>query len=61
MLYKNEKISLRQAAELTGLTVRETLDEFGKEGVYIRYGKDELDEGRNPTNFKNLVSILMNR
>lgn len=43
-LYKIEKISLRQAAELTGLTLRETLDEFGKRGVYIRYGKEELDE-----------------
>lgn len=43
-LYKKEKISLRQAAELTGLTLRETLDEFGKRGVYIRYGKEELDE-----------------
>ncbi len=43
-LYKKDKISLRQAAELTGLTLRETLDEFGKRGVYIRYGKEELDE-----------------
>ena len=43
-LYKKEKISLRQAAELMGLTLRETLDEFGKRGVYIRYGKEELDE-----------------
>lgn len=43
-LYKKEKISLRQASELTGLTLRETLEEFGKKGVYIRYGKEELDE-----------------
>lgn len=43
-LYKKEKISARQAAELTGLTLRETLDEFGKRGIYIRYGKKELDE-----------------
>lgn len=43
-LYKEEKITLRQAAELTGLTVREALDEFGKRGVYIHYGKKELNE-----------------
>src|SRR3972149_2140485 len=43
-LYKKEKISARQAAELTGLTLRETLDEFGKRGVYIHYGKKELNE-----------------
>jgi len=43
-LYKNDKTTLRQAAELTGLTLRETLDEFGKKSVYIRYGKKELDE-----------------
>jgi len=35
---------MREAAELTGLTLRETLDEFGKKSVYIRYGKEELDE-----------------
>jgi Arc/MetJ-type ribon-helix-helix transcriptional regulator len=43
-LYKKEKISAREAAELTGLTLRETLDEFGKRGVYIHYGKKELNE-----------------
>ncbi len=43
-LYKKGKISLRQAAEFTGLTLRETLDEFGKRGVYIHYGKEELIE-----------------
>lgn len=43
-LYKKEKISARQAAELTGLTLRETLDEFGKRGVYIHYSKKELNE-----------------
>jgi len=43
-LYKKEKITLRQAADLTGLTLRETLDEFGKKGIYIHYGKEELDE-----------------
>jgi len=42
--YKKGKISMREAAELTGLTLRETLDEFGKKSVYIRYGKEELDE-----------------
>ena len=43
-LYKENRITMRQAADLTGLTLRETLDEFGKRSVYIRYGKEELDE-----------------
>ncbi len=42
--YKKGKISMREAAELTDLTLRETLDEFSKKGVYIRYRKEELDE-----------------
>ncbi len=43
-LYKKNKITTRQAADIVGLTLRETLDEFGKRGVYIRYGKKELIE-----------------
>lgn len=43
-LYIENRITTRQAADLMGLTLRETLDEFGKRGVYIRYGKEELDE-----------------
>lgn len=43
-LYKKNRITMRQAADLTGLTLRETLDEFGKRGIYIRYGKKELIE-----------------
>lgn len=43
-LYRKEKITLRQAADLTGLTLRETLEEFGKRSVYLRYGKKELNE-----------------
>ncbi len=43
-LYRNGKITIRQAADLMELTLRETLDEFGKRGVYIRYGKEELIE-----------------
>ena len=43
-LYKKNKITMRQAADIVGLTLRETLDEFGKRGVYIRYGKKELIE-----------------
>ncbi len=43
-LYMNGKITIRQAADLMELTLRETLDEFGKRGVYIRYGKEELIE-----------------
>lgn len=43
-LYKKNRITMRQAADLTGLTLRETLNEFGKRGIYIRYGKKELIE-----------------
>lgn len=43
-LYRKNRITMRQAADLTGLTLRETLDEFGKRGIYIRYGKKELIE-----------------
>ncbi len=43
-LYKKDRITIREAAELLKLTLRETLDEFGKKGVYIRYGKEELAE-----------------
>jgi predicted HTH domain antitoxin len=43
-LYRTDRITIRQAADLIGLTLRETLDEFGRRGVYIRYGKEELIE-----------------
>lgn len=43
-LYRKNRITMRQAGDLTGLTLRETLDEFGKRGIYIRYGKKELIE-----------------
>lgn len=43
-LYRTDRITIRQASDLAGLTLRETLDEFGKRGVYIRYGKEELNE-----------------
>ncbi len=41
-LYKEGKITMRMAADILGLTLRETLDEFAKKGVYVRYGKEEL-------------------
>jgi len=43
-LYSKDRITMRQAADLVGLTLRETLEEFAKRGVYIRYGKEELLE-----------------
>lgn len=43
-LYKKGRITMREAAELLKLTLRETLDEFGERGIYIRYGKEELAE-----------------
>jgi predicted HTH domain antitoxin len=43
-LYGKGRITMRQAADLVGLTLRETLDEFGKRGVYIHYDKEEFIE-----------------
>ncbi len=43
-LYREGEITIREAAELLGLTLRETLDEFGKRGIFIRYGREELEE-----------------
>ncbi|WP_456474719.1 UPF0175 family protein [Candidatus Pyrohabitans sp.] len=43
-LYKEGRITAREAADLLGLTLRETLEEFGKRGVYLRYGREELEE-----------------
>ncbi len=43
-LYRENRITIRQAADIVGLTLRETLDEFGKRGVYIRYGEEELKQ-----------------
>lgn len=43
-LYKDGRITVREAADLLGLTLRETLEEFGKRGVYLRYGIEELEE-----------------
>jgi predicted HTH domain antitoxin len=43
-LYREGKITMREAADIMGLTLRETLEELGKRGVYIHYGKEELAE-----------------
>lgn len=43
-LYNKGRVTMRQASELLGLTLRETLAEFGKRKVYIRYGEKELAE-----------------
>ena len=43
-LYKEEKITIREASEITGLPLRAILGEFGKKGIYLRYGEEELAE-----------------
>lgn len=43
-LYRKGRVTIREAADLLGLTLRETLEEFGKRGVYLRYGREELEE-----------------
>jgi predicted HTH domain antitoxin len=43
-LYKEGKITIREASNITGIPLRGILHEFGKRGTYIRYGEDELKE-----------------
>ncbi len=43
-LYKEGKITIREAAYITGIPLRGILHEFGKMGICIRYGEDELKE-----------------
>jgi len=43
-LYQEGKITIRKASGITGILLRSILNEFGKMGIYIRYGEDELKE-----------------
>ena len=43
-LYKEGKITIREASDITGIHLREILNEFSKKGIYIKYGEDELKE-----------------
>ena len=43
-LYKEGKITLREAAAIMDAPVRKTLEELGERGVYLRYGMEELEE-----------------
>ena len=43
-LYKEEKITLREAAAIMGVPLRKALRDLGERGVYIRYGLEELEE-----------------
>ena len=43
-LYRENKLSLRQAAEILKLTYREMQDLMAKNKIYIEYGKNELDD-----------------
>jgi len=42
--YQEEKITIRNASDITGIPLRSILNEFGKMDIYIRYGEDELKE-----------------
>lgn len=43
-LYKDEKITLREAAAIMGVPVRKALQDLSEMGVYLRYGSEELEE-----------------
>ena len=43
-LYRDGKITLRQAADLIGVTAKEILEVFEKHDTYINYGIEELEE-----------------
>ena len=43
-LYKEEKITLREAAAIMGVHIRKALQDLGERGVYLRYGSEELEE-----------------
>ncbi len=43
-LYREGKITLRQAADLVGVNIKEILDVLEKHNAYINYGIEELEE-----------------
>ena len=43
-LYKEEKITLREAAAIMGVPLRKALEDLSERGVYLRYGLEELEE-----------------
>ena len=43
-LYKEGKITIREASDITGIPLRSILHEFGKMGIFIRYDEDEIKE-----------------
>lgn len=43
-LYRDGKITLRQAADLVSVTAKEMLEVFEKHDTYINYGIEELEE-----------------
>ena len=43
-LYREGLFTLRQAAELLGVSLRETFDVLAKRKTYINYGVEELEE-----------------
>lgn len=43
-LYKEEKITLREAAAIMGVPMRKALQDLSERDVYLRYGSEELEE-----------------
>jgi len=43
-LYRDGKITLRQAADLVSVDAKEMLEVLEKHGTYINYGIEELEE-----------------
>lgn len=44
LLYKDEKITLREAAAIMGVPMRKALQDLSERDVYLRYGSEELEE-----------------
>ncbi len=43
-LYKEGKVTMREAADLLRMSLREALSELARRGAYLRYGEKELAE-----------------
>ncbi|GCC11530.1 putative nickel-responsive regulator [archaeon] len=43
-MYKAGKVSMREAADILDMPLRQTMGEFAKRKVYLRYGMEELAE-----------------
>ncbi len=43
-LYRDGRITIREAADILGITLREALEEFGRRGIYLHYSVEDLKD-----------------